>query len=128
MRINKWSATIAALAVIFAGGVCAEQGKAKEQAKHGAQAPAREEIKDRQRDMEDAADHAKGMRETAREERSVSAREEQGKGAQTSAEMQERRDERKAIKEEYRSGDNAKADHAGKKPWWKFWGSDDDDS
>ena len=41
-----------------------------------------------------------------------------------SQEMQERSQERKQIQEEYHSeGEKAK----GKKPWWKFWGSDESD-
>jgi hypothetical protein len=49
------------------------------------------------------------------------------KGNEQSAEMQERRDERKEIQGDYRSerepgaeGDKGE-DQAGKKPWYKFW-------
>jgi len=116
MRINKWSATVAAVAVLLGGSVAAEPGKAKAEAQHSAQTSAREEAKDRHREMEGAAQS--GERATVREEHS--------KGAETSTEMRERRDERKEIKEQYGAGDADKSDNAGKKPWWKFWGSDDE--
>jgi hypothetical protein len=46
------------------------------------------------------------------------------KGKQTANEMQARRDERKEIQKEYReSADGSRP--TGKKPWWKFWASDD---
>jgi hypothetical protein len=36
--------------------------------------------------------------------------------------MRERRDERKAVQQEYRdSGEK----QSGKKPWWKLWGDDE---
>jgi len=50
-----------------------------------------------------------------------------GGGNEQSAEMRERRDERKQIQEEYRSGSepgqegDKAAGEGGKKPWWKFW-------
>lgn len=64
--------------------------------------------------------------------------EENATGSETAATMRERRDEGKAIKEEYRSnrepgqegiGPDADTEDAAdeqkqkaKKPWWKFWG------
>ncbi len=38
--------------------------------------------------------------------------------------MRERRDERKAIMDEAKSTTEP-SERKGKKPWWKFWGSDD---
>lgn len=51
------------------------------------------------------------------------------KGSERSQEMRARRDERKAIQEEYRSdpepgqeGWDKEDGQSAKKPWWKFWG------
>jgi hypothetical protein len=50
----------------------------------------------------------------------------EGKGNETSTEMQARREERKQIQDEYRAaGADSETAKAKKKPWWKFWGSDD---
>lgn len=38
--------------------------------------------------------------------------------------MRERRDQRKAIMEEAKQAHEPGTPQAGKKPWWKFWGSD----
>lgn len=45
-------------------------------------------------------------------------------GANTSAEMQKRRDEQKEMKSAYKESDTKVT---GKKPWWKFWESGDDE-
>jgi hypothetical protein len=46
-----------------------------------------------------------------------------GQGAEKSAEMKARRDERKAIQAEYREGVEGGGERVrGKKPWWKVWG------
>jgi hypothetical protein len=59
---------------------------------------------------------------------------EKSKGADKSkdkaqgAAMRERRDERKAIKDAYKEDVQAGGERVkGKKPWWKFWGSDDEE-
>jgi len=73
------------------------------------------EAREREREM-NAGDEA---REREREMA------ERGDGSETSQQMQERRTERKEIQEEYHEGRKAgEEDKAGKKPWWKFWGSD----
>ncbi len=48
------------------------------------------------------------------------------KGNDTSAEMQQRRDERKAIMDEHKVKGKKEGDEMkGKKPWWKFGSSDE---
>ena len=107
MRINKWSATVTALTVLLAGAVSAEPGRGQAADRAGAERVQKaEQVKQRERDAQDVAD--KELNETARE-------------------MQERKNERKAIKEEYHEARKAgDVEPAGKKPWWKFWGSDDE--
>jgi hypothetical protein len=47
-------------------------------------------------------------------------------GNEKSREMRTRSEERKAIKEEYKADVEAGGERIkGKKPWWKFWGSED---
>ncbi|UCE87522.1 MAG: hypothetical protein JSU66_07350 [Deltaproteobacteria bacterium] len=49
---------------------------------------------------------------------------EKSEGKAQGAAMRERRDEGKAIKEAYREDVKAGGERVkGKKPWWKFWGS-----
>jgi hypothetical protein len=93
------------------------------------------------------ADRAEQVRSRAEEtngdltaERRSKAEDRQTKGSEQAQEMRARRDERKAIQEEYRSArtprqeadaapipdddvDEAAEDAKGKakKPWWKFW-------
>jgi hypothetical protein len=42
------------------------------------------------------------------------------------AEMRDRRDERKAIMQEAKGSSEPGTPQKGKKPWWRFWGSDED--
>lgn len=92
------------------------------------------------------AEEAKEMRKSAAEEAKQKRREHEraktrddedsdefevdkseGKGSETAQEMRARRDERKAIQEEYRAnrepGQEGKTEEgeAKKKPWWRFW-------
>lgn len=47
--------------------------------------------------------------------------------ASQGAEMRERREERKEIQSTYREGVEAGEERVkGKKPWWKFWGDDEE--
>jgi hypothetical protein len=127
MRINKWSATVAAVAILLAGGASADPRSGEESAEptarmqkaaRTADGKAREEAKKHERELEDEA--GEGKRVTDQEERA------EREGAEISSEMRERREERKEIKEEYREARKAgEIDKAKKKPWWKFWGSDD---
>lgn len=106
MRINKWSATVAAVTVLLAGAVSAEPGRGQAGDRAGAERVQKaEQVKQREGEAKDVADTERN--ETARE-------------------MQDRKSERKAIKEEYREAREAgDVEPAGKKPWWKFWGADD---
>ena len=107
MRINKWSAIVTAVTVLLAGAVSAEPGRGQAGDRAGAERVQKtEQVKQREREAEDVAD--KERNETARE-------------------MEERKNERKAIKEEYHEAREAGGvEPAGKKPWWKFWGSDEE--
>ncbi|MEQ8484418.1 MAG: hypothetical protein RIB46_08635 [Pseudomonadales bacterium] len=59
-------------------------------------------------------------------ERARELKEDKARGEATSTEMQTRREERKVIQETYRDGQEPDSNPPkGKKPWWKFWGSDD---
>lgn len=74
----------------------------------------------------DKAEQLKEASRTEIEAREREIKEDKAQGEATSAEMQARRDERKAIKESYREGREAgEAPAKGKKPWWKFWESDE---
>jgi hypothetical protein len=73
------------------------------------------------------AEQARERAESAGEEgaaRSESADEEAGKAR--GEEMRARRDERKAIMEEARDAAEPGTPRKGKKPWWRFWQSDED--
>jgi hypothetical protein len=84
---------------------------------------------------EEAEEHAEEAREEA-EERAEEAREEAEERAEKAREMGEgrggemraRRDERKAIMEEAKAGHEPGTPQKGKKPWWRFWESDDGES
>ncbi len=88
----------------------------------------RTETKAREREMKGAPDQ--GERRTNREEVNERTRAmedgDRGKGAETSQEMQQRRDERKQIQQEYKEGrKSGEVEKAQKKPWWKFWGEEE---
>jgi hypothetical protein len=76
---------------------------------------------ERHRKQEKTAKEGSGAK--AKQERQGRPMDSKGK----SAEMLERRDERKAIKGAYDEEVAGGAERVkGKKPWWKFWGSDED--
>lgn len=83
------------------------------------------------------ADHHEGKGKAKAAEKAAEARgsdaaeeaREKGEEAAEAArgdEMRARRDERKAIMEETRSGAEPGTPRKGKKPWWRFWESDDE--
>lgn len=80
----------------------------------------------------DAAKEGKTVRKQAmdtaerKQAKEKSERAAEGKGPETAREMQARRDERKQIQEEYRES-SEQGPRPGKKPWWKFWASSDDE-
>jgi len=78
-----------------------------------------EAVERREKAREHAADKAGRAERAQRKEKSAG-----NKGSKTSKEMQARRDERKQIQNEYRESDPDDRP-TGKKPWWKFWASDD---
>ena len=66
--------------------------------------------------------------ERVREEQHKRVGEAKGAGSDTSTQMRERREERKEIQQAHRDARQAGEGETvkGKKPWWKFWGSDDE--
>jgi hypothetical protein len=74
---------------------------------------------------EKAPDEAEQARERAEERtRTESAGEDAGKAR--GEEMRERREERKRIMEEAKGSAEPGTPRKGKKPWWRFWESDED--
>lgn len=60
-------------------------------------------------------------------EKAVQRTEEAGEAAEgRGAEMRERRDERKAIMDEAKGAAEPGTPRKGKKPWWRFWESDEE--
>ena len=80
-------------------------------------------------DDDDDADHGDDDADHDDEDYEAKAKDKademKNKGQAKAAEMRERRDERKAIKDEYKAAAEPGTPRAGKKPWWKFWGSDE---
>ncbi len=98
------------------------KGKGQEKAqKHKADAMNRAD--EARKDAEARAERAREQAEERGEEARESAeREQRGRGD----EMRARREERKAIMDEAKTGAETGTPRKGKKPWWRFWESDED--
>lgn len=113
---RRFSIPLALAIAVSAGatqGAPAEQaGKAVEPARQvpAEKAKAQAMAEERPKDGEQVRESAKARVEQA-----------EGKGAQQSPEMQDRREERKQIQEDSRATAEGDGSRAGKKPWWKFW-------
>lgn len=126
----KWTATtLISLAVVLAANAMGDTttGKVSDTKKAATDTTSKqarqmqdEAVDRREKAREHAADKAERAEKSQRNEKSAS-----NKGNETSKEMQARRDERKQMQKEYRESD-AEDRPTGKKPWWKFWASDDD--
>lgn len=92
-----------------------------------AQSKPRERTESKDREQKRVNESEVGEREREQAEKAERVRgSADGKGNETSTEMQARREERKQIQEEYRAaGADGETVKTKKKPWWKFWGSDD---
>lgn len=133
MRNRLWpaialTAAFAASSTLAAPGGGAGSGNtsAKGMGAQQSQDKVRKETKTREREMKNAPD--KGERSTNREEVNTRTMEdgEKGKGAATSQEMQQRREERKQIQQDYKEGrKSGEIEQTSKKPWWKFWGGEE---
>lgn len=94
------------------------KGPAKQKAERSEIASA-DKARSHQREIEDEAEQER----RAGEQRGADAAD---KGSEKAREMRARKEERRAIKEAYKSDVEAGGERVrGKKPWWKFWGSDD---
>jgi hypothetical protein len=92
-----------------------------------AQSKPKERAESKDREQKRVNEPNVGEREREQAEKAERVRDPaEGKGNETSTEMQARREERKQIQEEYRTaGADGETAKDKKKPWWKFWGSND---
>lgn len=132
--MKRTMTTLISLTVLLAAAATADttpgKGSDKKDAATDTTAKQARQMKD------DAAERSEKARQhaadkAARSEKSHSKEKSQrteksagNKGNETAKEMQARRDERKQIQKEYREADE-ESRPTGKKPWWKFWASDD---
>jgi len=111
-----------------AAGAAPAKGKGKKPADAVEQESAEQrhdkQVRERWEDPEDEAAH-QGEQTIDREAR----KEGESASSERSKEMQARKQERKEIKEEYKTaqGSDEASQVKGKKPWWKFWESEDSD-
>ena len=142
MTARTISILAALTALAFATPALAGHHESKERGKpagkmqeHGDKAmkrgdEAREEADERTREAREEADERTREAREEAEESSREAREEAGERSEGAtkgrgAEMRARRDERKAIMDEAKSAAEPGTPRKGKKPWWRFWESDE---
>ena len=126
--MKKYAVRSTVALALLSGGVAAAPGQSG-----GAAAPAKPAIVKKSQEMDrveertrEKADSGKGDMERVEAQARDREMEAQGGGKDTAAQMQERNQEKKAIQKEYQDQRQDGGEKInGKKPWWKFWASDD---
>ena len=120
--MSKKAATLLGAVVLLTGAVISDAAPAQ-----GAKGEQRQAEPLTKQEQTKARDEQQGRAPGVGEARTGQARGmAKGEGRQTAEDMQARREERKEIQEGYREGrQEGEVAKAKKKPWWKFWGSDE---
>ena len=136
MNIRLLAVLFAFCSVAFSGGVLAAPGEGKGKDPAGSANAQMQQKKARAEEQVRSEAQVRSEQEKRSEEkmraeektRSMERVHADDQGSSQSAEMRNRNEERKEIKEEYRTAVKSAEQErqTGKKPWWKFWGSEEE--
>jgi len=119
--------TISAAFAEKGGAPHSDKGMTQSMQERSVQAPERTSGRDESDEMEMESRATEQTREME-EEHEKSGDDMSDQGKEISKEMRERRDERKQIMEESKTQGKKEEPPKGKKPWWKFWESDEEEA